>query len=175
MQGNNLRVNSALPKNYGINIWNEAHNKYGASTLTRPFLKHQTTKRNIMKNTSTTIRALCSIIAFGAFASIASAGPGPQHWESLGKQSQFKELKPGMSIGFVCNTCKSVSVVPIKSEAQAMAMCKDGGSVTCPSCKQVSKVVVKRARNDAPTHTEVSYVNSKGQDCAFMVAMPKKM
>ncbi|MEO8617477.1 MAG: hypothetical protein ABI600_20265 [Luteolibacter sp.] len=127
-----------------------------------------------MKTISNTIRVLSAAIAFGAFASIASAGPGPQHWGSLGKESQFKELKPGMSIGFVCNTCKSVSEVPIKSEEQAMTMCKEGGSVTCPSCKQVSKVVVKRSRNDAPTHTEVSYVNDKGQDCAFMVTMPKK-
>ncbi len=128
-----------------------------------------------MKTLLNTIRVLSSIIAFGAFASIASAGPGPQHWETLGKQSQFTELKPGMSIGYVCNTCKSISVVSIKSEEQAMAMCKEGGSVTCPSCKQVSKVVIKRARNDAPTHTEVTYVDDKGKDCAFMVAMPKKM
>lgn len=128
-----------------------------------------------MKNISTTIRALCTMIAFGVFASLASAGPGPQHWESLGKHSQFKELKPGMSIGFVCNTCKSVTEVPIKSEEQAMAMCHEGSSVTCPSCKKVSKVVLKHARNDAPTHTEVSYVNDKGEDCAFMVVMPKKM
>jgi hypothetical protein len=29
-------------------------------------------------------------------------------------------------------------------------------------------VVVKRERNAPPTHTEVTYVNDKGKECAFV-------
>ncbi|MEO5714802.1 MAG: hypothetical protein ABIT37_15080 [Luteolibacter sp.] len=128
-----------------------------------------------MKTISTNIRVLFATIAFGALSSFAYAGPGVQHWKTLGNESQFKELKPGMTAAFVCSKCKTISEMPIKSEEQAMTLCKEGGSVVCPSCKMVTKVVIKRERNQAPTHTEVSYVNDKGEDCAFMVVKNDKM
>ncbi len=128
-----------------------------------------------MKTISNTIRALFTTIAFGALASFAYAGAGVQHWQTLGKESQFKELKPGMTAAFVCSKCKTISEMPIKSAEQAMSLCKEGGSVECPSCKMVTKVVIKRERNQAPTHTEVNYVNDKGEDCAFMAVKNDKM
>lgn len=127
-----------------------------------------------MKTLSNTLRSLIATAAVGIFTSFAYAGPGIQQWKTLGTETQFNELKEGSTVAYACNTCKSISGMTVKSPAHAMELCKEGGSVACPSCKQVTKVVRKRAREDAPTHTEISYVNDKGEACAF-IAAPRKM
>ena len=127
-----------------------------------------------MKTISTTIRALAASAAFGALATIASAGPGIQYWKSLGTESQFKELQPGQSLTYVCTQCKTLSDVAIKSHDQAMSYCKLGSTVTCPSCKMKTKVVKKTERNQAGTHTVVTYVNKDGKECAFFVKPSEK-
>ncbi len=121
-----------------------------------------------MKTIANTLRLLIATAAIGMSASLAHAGAGSQHWKTLGSEAQFKDLKAGSSVAFVCTTCKTISEMPITSAETAMGLCKEGGHVSCPSCRQVTKIVVKRARNDAPTHTEISYVNDKGEACAFI-------
>ena len=101
-------------------------------------------------------------------ASVAIAGPGPQYWQTLNKKVQFEELKPGDKIAYVCNQCKTVTEKTIESTAEAMDFCKDGAMVMCPACKAQVKVVLKKQRNDAPSHTEVTYVNEKGEECFFI-------
>ena len=120
-----------------------------------------------MKKISNHIRLLLTTAAFGALASFAQAGPGVGYWKHAGNESQFQQMKPGEKIAYVCNECKTVSEIPITSKEQAMGYCKEGSTVTCPSCKRTTKVVIKRERNAAPTHTEVTYVNDKGKECAF--------
>lgn len=107
-------------------------------------------------------------------ASVALAGPGPQYWQNLGMERQFKELKKGDKIAYVCNQCKTVSEIAVESPAMAMEHCKEGATVSCPVCKKTSKVVRKESRNDAPTRTEIVYVNDKGEECAFMAVAAKK-
>lgn len=119
------------------------------------------------------IRSLFTIAAIGALASLAFAGPGPQYWQTLRNRAQFKELNAGEKIAFVCNQCRTVSEVTIESPAHAMELCKEGATVTCPSCKAKTKVVVKRQRNDPPVREEVTYVNDKGEECAFIVKPAK--
>ena len=121
-----------------------------------------------MKSNLSAVRLLFVTAAVVTFASFAYAGPGPQYWTTLHDEAQFKQLKPGDKIALVCNQCKTVSEIPITSPEQAMGLCKEGATVMCPSCKKESKVVMKRSRNDSPTHTEVVYVNDKGEECAFM-------
>lgn len=120
-----------------------------------------------MKTISSKLRVLITTVALGMLASIANAGPGLQYWKSLGNESQFKQLKPGDSVVYVCNECQTLSEVKITSQEHAMGLCKQGATVTCPSCKTKTKVVIKRQRNDPATHTEVVYVNEKGEECAF--------
>lgn len=126
-----------------------------------------------MKTLSTSIRLLFTAAAFGVLTSLALAGPGIGTWKTLGKTSDFSAMKSDGHAVYVCNMCKSISEMPVKSKEHAMEMCKDGASMTCPACKKVSKIVVKRARNDAPTHTEVTYVDDNGKECGFM-AMAKQ-
>lgn len=113
------------------------------------------------------IRSLLAIAALGVVASIAFAGPGPQYWQTLRNRDQFKQLKKGEKIAYVCNQCQTVSEVTVESPAHAMELCKEGATVACPSCKTKTKVVVKRQRNDPPTREEIVYVNDKGEECAF--------
>ena len=129
-----------------------------------------------MKNINITIaiRRLILAAAFGLTATAVQAGPGLQHWKTLGSVSQFKALPAGSTVAFACNTCKTISEMEIKSMEAAMDLCKEGGHVTCPSCKQVAKIVLKQSRNEAPTHSEISYVNDKGEACAFIAHVEKK-
>ena len=106
-------------------------------------------------------------LALGA-TSTTFAGPGPQQWQTLRGPQEFKQLKAGENVAFVCQQCKTVSEMAVTSEQQAMNPCKEGESVTCPSCTKKTKIVMKRQRNDPATRSEVSYVNEKGEECAFM-------
>jgi hypothetical protein len=120
------------------------------------------------------LRALFATAIFGVFASFSFAGPGLLYWRSLHDQQQFNELKAGDKIAFVCNQCKTVSEVTVASRAKAMELCQEGALVACPACKMQTKVVFKRQRGDAPTHTEVTYVNEKGEECLFIAKVADK-
>lgn len=130
--------------------------------------------KNILMKNNNLFRLLFTAIALGAFASSSYAGPGPQYWDTQRKEAQFKQLKSGDKIAYVCNECKTVSEVAIDSPAAAMALCKEHATVTCPACKKTSKIVRKEKRNDAPTHSEVIYVNDKGVECAFFAKVVDK-
>ncbi len=127
-----------------------------------------------MKTKLHTVRFLIATAFLGAFASLGYAGPGPQYFETQTKEAQFKTLKAGEKLAYICNVCKTVSEMPVASHEHAMELCKEGATVTCPSCKKTSKVVRKEKRNDAPTHTEVIYVNEKGEECAFIAKVIDK-
>lgn len=127
-----------------------------------------------MKIIITTLRLLIATAVIGMSASAAYAGPGLQHWKTLNSEAQFKELAAGSSVMHVCNTCKTISEMPIKSADHAMELCTEGGKVACPSCKQVTKVVVKTSRNQAPTHKEIRWENDKGEACVFIAVAGKK-
>lgn len=117
----------------------------------------------------------CAGLTLGA-ASLSFAGPGPQFWQqqTLRSQQQFKELKTGDKIAYVCNQCKTVSETTLASPDQAMELCKEGATVACPMCKKIVKVVTKQSRNDPPTRTEVAYVNEKGEECMFIAKVADK-
>ena len=124
-----------------------------------------------MKTRSNIVRLLFATAAFGVLALIASAGSDLQSYQTLRSPEQFKQLKAGDKVAYVCNECKTVSEITIKSPAHAMELCSEGASVMCPSCKTKTKVVMKSGRNDPPTRTEVVYTNDKGEECAFFVKL----
>jgi hypothetical protein len=107
-------------------------------------------------------------------ASIALAGPPPTFFTShaLTKPEQFQQLKPGDKIAYVCKQCNSVSVQTIENQAQAMELCKEGSTVTCPSCSSVYRVVRAGPMSKGGTPAELKYVNDKGEECLFIVKLP---
>jgi len=120
-----------------------------------------------MKTKYNLVRLLFATAAFGVLALIASAGSDLQSYQTLRSPEQFKQLKAGDKVAFVCNECKTASEITIKSPAHAMELCAEGATVMCPSCKTKTKVVMKGSRNDPPNRTEVVYTNDRGEECAF--------
>jgi len=45
-----------------------------------------------MKPTSPTIRLIFSTVVLGAFGSFTNAGPGPQFYETIRREAEFKKL-----------------------------------------------------------------------------------
>lgn len=127
-----------------------------------------------MKTKSHILHLLFAAFALNALAVVVHAGPGPQAWETLRSEAQFKKLQGGDKVAYICNECKTVSEVAIRSPAAAMELCKEDATVTCPACKKTSKVVRKEKRNDSPLRSEVIYVNPKGEECAFFVKVAGK-
>lgn len=127
-----------------------------------------------MKTKFDTLRLLLATVVLGVLASLAYAGPGSAYWETIRQEAQFKKLQAGDKVVYVCNECKTVSEITIESPAQAMELCKEHSTVSCPSCKMKAKAVRKGQRNDSPTHTEVVYTNEKGEECGFFVKVADK-
>lgn len=107
-------------------------------------------------------------------ASTAFAGPGPDFWQRIKTAEQFSKLKAGDKVLYVCNQCETVTEKTIASQAEAMDHCKEGATLTCPSCKMKVKVVAKGPpKNPLPTR-EVTYVNEKGETCFFVAKAVEK-
>ncbi len=117
---------------------------------------------------SNSFRLFLATAALGVFAVSAFAGPGPQYWETLRQKAQFEQLKPGEKVVFVCNQCKTVSEITIKSPEQAMEFCTEGTTLTCPSCKEKVKVTFRGPPKNPSTQRDISYTNEKGEECAFV-------
>lgn len=109
-----------------------------------------------------------------ATASLSFAGPGPQYWQTLRNEAQFKQLKPGDKIAYVCNQCQTVSEVTVDSTMQAMEHCKEGAEVSCPMCKKKVKVVTKGPPKNPSIERQVTYVNDKGEECMFVAKVADK-
>lgn len=120
------------------------------------------------------IRLLVAATALSVFASLVHAGPGFQYWQTLHNQAQFKDLKAGDKIVYVCNECKTVTEATVESPEKAMDLCKQGAKVSCPKCKMEAKVVARQKPGDPPTHTEITYENEKGEQCMFIAKAPEK-
>ncbi len=107
-------------------------------------------------------------------ASIAFAGPpaGFSTSRALTKAEQFQQLKPGDKIAYVCKQCNSVSVQTVASSEQAMALCKEGSTVTCPSCSKVYRAVHAGPISKGASSPEIKFVNNQGEECLFIVKLP---
>ena len=115
---------------------------------------------------------LAGLIAGAAVPVIA--GPGPEYWQRMKSAEEFAKLKAGDKVLYVCNQCQTVTEKTIANPAEAMDHCKEGKTLTCPSCKKQVKVINKVGRNDPPVTHEVTFVNDKGEECFFVAKQPDK-
>ena len=84
----------------------------------------------------------------------------------------IKAMKKGDRYAVVCRECDSVTVKDVNDEKELEAMCHDGGSMHCPSCKK--KYTVKSVGNRpgaTPGVTKVTIVNAEGKECMFVVPL----
>lgn len=117
-----------------------------------------------------------AFIALMALTSVSLlAGPPAGGWhkeKTLSTVDDFAALVPGDQVAQVCKKCDTVSVVEIQSKDQAMAFCKEGATIDCPSCKNVAKVV--RTGPPSKSSQKIQYVDDHGDACMFMAKLEPK-
>lgn len=111
-------------------------------------------------------------LALGA-AATAFAGPGPEYWQRIRNAEQFSKLKAGDKVLYVCNQCQTVTEKTMAGPAEAMTLCKEGATVTCPACRQQVKVTYTGGKGPS-VHREIVYTNEKGEPCFFVAVAPEK-
>ena len=116
-----------------------------------------------------TITAL--LIGVGlAMAQPPGKGPTFRKYKSLKSVDDFKSVKKGDKLAFVCLECHTVAELQVEAEEDAMAYCKDGAQVTCPGCKKSYKTVRHGPPGKGLLHRHVKYVNEAGEECAFVTS-----
>lgn len=90
---------------------------------------------------------------------------------SLRTPQDFRQLKAGDKIAYVCTQCSTVSSKTVASTDEAMALCKEGATVTCPSCNKVVKISRRGPRMADRQRPEIRYVNDQGEECGFVVKL----
>jgi hypothetical protein len=114
--------------------------------------------------------------AVGLATSVSAEPPGkggtlkPGTYKHASTPEEIQSLKKGEHYALVCMECKSINVKEVADEKEAEALCHDGGSVHCDSCKK--KFTVKRSGGPAgkgSSTSKVTYVNEEGKECMFLV------
>lgn len=104
----------------------------------------------------------------------AVAGRPTYHYETLRAAEQFRQLRPGEKVLYVCSQCQTVTEQTIESTAQAMDHCKEGATITCPSCRKAYKMVLTGHPKNPGLTQQVKYVNAKGEECLFVAKASAK-
>lgn len=88
-----------------------------------------------------------------------------------GTQEEIQSMKKGDHYAMACMECKSLTVKEITDDKEAEALCHDGGSMHCDSCKKKYTIKHSGTPGKGTTSKEVTYVNEEGKPCMFVVPM----
>ena len=125
---------------------------------------------------STLKALLVAAIALGFVTSVSAEPPGKggilkPGTHKAGTQEEIQSMKKGDHYALVCMECKSVTVKEITDDKEAEALCHDGGSMHCDSCKKKFTIKHSGTPGKGTTSKEVTYVNEEGKQCMFVVPM----
>jgi len=127
------------------------------------------------------MKTLANIVAMTLALGVASSlsaqrandqGIANKTYQKADSAESIQAMKKGDRYAVVCKECDSVTVKEVADEKEVAAMCHDGGSLHCPSCKK--KFTVKSVGNRAganPVVTKVTIVNAEGKECMFVVPL----
>ncbi len=125
-----------------------------------------------MKSRLTTL--IAAAFAVGLATSVSAAPPGkgpfePKTYKQAATQAEIQSLKKGDRYALVCTECKSITVKEVADDKQAEALCHNGGTMHCDSCK--AKVTIQHVGppGKGTDTSKVTYVNAKGKECMFIV------
>ncbi len=107
-------------------------------------------------------------LALGAAVPAFAGPPSKQFYDTLRREAQFSQLKPGERIVYVCKQCEAVTETTVESAAQAMEHCKAGATATCPACHAKTRVVLKGMPKSPDPQRVIVYTNDKGEACMFI-------
>lgn len=116
----------------------------------------------------TTLKSLAGLMLAIGLATSASAQRANNTWQktpmkAATSQEEIQKLKKGDHYATVCMECKSITVKEVADDKEVEALCHDGGTMHCDSCKK--KVTVKRGGpRQNVTSSKVTYVNADGRN-----------
>lgn len=116
---------------------------------------------------------IAAAFAFGLVTSVSAAplGKGTGVFKAATTQEEIQNLKKGNRYAMVCMDCKSINVKEIADEKEAAALCHNGGSVHCDSCRQKFTIRHVGPPGKGLETTKVTIVNAEGKECMFIVPM----
>jgi hypothetical protein len=113
--------------------------------------------------------------AFAAsLATTATAGPRSKDlgtFQAASSTEAIQKLKKGDRYALVCTQCKSITIKEVADDKEVAALCHNGGTVHCDSCKKDFVIKTMGPRGKGSTTTEVQIVNAEGKPCMFVVPM----
>jgi hypothetical protein len=129
-----------------------------------------------MKSTAQFLMA--AVFAVGLATSVSAEPPGKGATIYLGShkagtQEEIQKLKKGDHYALVCMECESITVKEVADDKEAEALCHDGGTVHCDSCKKKFTTKTSGPPGKGSTTTKVTYVNAEGKQCMFLVPLKK--
>ena len=127
------------------------------------------------------MKTLANIVAMTLALGMASSlsaqraneqGISNKTYKKADSAESIQAMKKGDRYAVVCRECDSVTIKEVPDEKEVKAMCHDGGSMHCPSCKKKFTVKSVGPRAGAtPVVTKVTIVNAEGKECMFVVPL----
>ena len=112
-------------------------------------------------------------VSFATLVSAAPPGKGgifvPGTYKHAATVGEIKALKTGARYALVCMECKSVTIKEVDDEKEIEALCHDGGSKHCDSCKKKFTIKHIGPPGKGTDLTTVKIVNGEGKECMFIV------
>lgn len=126
------------------------------------------------------MKKLVNIIAVALALGLASSvsaqraneqGIANRTFHKADSAESIQAMKKGDRYAIVCKECDSVTVKEVADDKEVAALCHDGGSLHCPSCKKKFTVKSVGPRPGGPVVTKTTIVNSEGKECMFVVPL----
>lgn len=91
-------------------------------------------------------------------------------YEKADNVKSISSMKTGDRYALVCRMTDTVTIKEITDDKEAAALCHDGGSVHCNSCKKKYTIKSVGPRPDSsPESTKVTIVDADGKECMYIV------
>lgn len=127
--------------------------------------------KTLLKNIVTTAFAVGLATSVSAQSPNRGGEPASGTYNQADTQEQIQKLKKGDRYALVCMECKSVAVKEVGDDKEVAALCHDGGSMHCDSCKKKLTVKTVGPRPGGPVATKVTIVNAEGKECMFVATV----
>lgn len=125
-----------------------------------------------MKSLFKNLIAAAFVVGLATSVSAAPPGKGPfktKTYKQAATQEEIQSLKKGDRYALVCMECKSITVKEVADEKEVEALCHEGGTMHCDSCKKKYTIKHMGPPGKGTTSPKVTIVNAEGKECMFIV------
>ena len=117
---------------------------------------------------------IAALLALAATIPLAQAGQPIAFHPSTRTAGEVLGLAKGARYALVCTECKGITMGTIGSEKDAAELCHNGGKVHCDGCKKKVTIKTVGAPGKQFVTSKVTYLNSEGKECMFLVPLKEK-